>query len=199
MCQDRAKPNPRGRGCSWNGTQEYTDGVLVSVGSAPNRRSPVCSSPGLSERGPAVVGTRGRHGTERNLPCGSARVCRIGVHSSFTPRVLFAAAARCTNLNVGSVPNQAQEYTTSVCPVGVTKLTKKAIRLFLDVITTWERQRCELEQSSENLSNVDMDSALTGTGHKTTSERTSDHHLLSTNNKQKQLTRTIIFSAFFCY
>lgn len=29
MYQDRAKPNPRGRGCSWNGTQEYTDGVLV--------------------------------------------------------------------------------------------------------------------------------------------------------------------------
>jgi hypothetical protein len=119
MYQDRAKPNPRGRGCSWNGTQEYTDGVLVLALHLTAARLFV--PPGLSERAPAVVGTRGRHGTERNLPCGSARVCRIGVHSSFTPRVLFAAAVRCTNLNVESVPNQAQEYTTSVCPVGVTK------------------------------------------------------------------------------
>jgi hypothetical protein len=80
---------------------------------------PVCQSE--AQQLLARAGGMERNGTERNLPCGSARVCRIGVHSSFTPRVLFAAAVRCTNLNVESVPNQAQEYTTSVCPVGVTK------------------------------------------------------------------------------
>lgn len=104
MYQDRAKPNPRGRGCSWNGTQEYTDGVLVLALHLTAARLfvplPVCQSE--PQQLLARAGGMERNGTEPPV--------RLHPRLSFTPRVLFAAAVICTNINVESVPNQAQEY-----------------------------------------------------------------------------------------